>query len=93
MHERLCSFLELDQLLFEGQFEFRNNPSTIDALIDITERTRDAYDKGLYAYGVFLDFKTAFDTVNYEILLNKLTYYRIRGQANNWFHAYLTHRV
>ena len=32
------------KLSFEGQFGFRNNRSTTDALIDITERIRDACD-------------------------------------------------
>ena len=77
VHERLYSFLEKEQLLFEGQFGFRNNRSTTDALIDITERIRNACDKGLYACGAFLDF-------------SKLAHYGIRGQANNWFQSYLT---
>ena len=38
VHEEHYSFLEKEQLLFEGQLEFRNNRSTTDALIDITER-------------------------------------------------------
>ena len=77
VRERLYSFLEKEQLLFEGQFGFRNNRSTTDALIDITERIRNACDKGLYACGAFLDF-------------SKLAHYGIRGQANNWFQSYLT---
>ena len=87
--KRLYSFLEKEQLLFEGQFRFRNNQSTTDALIDITERIRNACDKGLYACGAFLDFKKAFDTVNHDIIFSKLVHYGIRGQANNWFHSYI----
>ena len=79
MHERLYSFLEKEQLLFEGQFGFRNNQSTTDALIDITERIRDACDKGLYKCGPFLDFKKAYDTVNHDVFLSKLAHYGIRG--------------
>ena len=40
----ISKLIENEQLLFEGQFEFRNNWSTTDALIDITERIRDACD-------------------------------------------------
>ena len=71
VHERLYSFLEKEKLLFEGQYGFRNKRSTTDALTNITERMRDACDKGYYACGAFLDFRKAFDAVNHEILLHQ----------------------
>ena len=48
---------------------------------------------GYYTCGTFLDFKKAFDIVNHEILLNKLTHYRVRGQAVNWFWSFLSQRI
>ena len=92
VHKRLYSFLEKEKL-FEGQYEFRNKCSTTDALTDITERTRDACDKGYYSRGAFLDLRKAFDTVNHEIPLSKLAHYGIRGQAIDWFQSFLSQRV
>ena len=93
VNERLYSFLKKEKLIFEGQYRSRNKHSTTDALTDITERITDACDKGYYACGAFLDFRKAFDTVNHEILLNKLTHYGIRGQAASWFQSFLSQRV
>ena len=82
LEERLYYFLEKGKLLREGQYGFRKKRSTADTLTDITERIRDACD---YACGAFLDFRKPFDTVNHELLPNKLTHYGIRGQAVDWF--------
>ena len=41
----------------------------------------------------FLDFAKAFDTVNQEILLQKLKYHGIRDKALLWFTRYLTNRT
>jgi len=39
--------------------------------------------------GVFLDLTEVFDMVNYDILLQKLDAYGIRGSAYQWFVSYL----
>jgi len=47
-------------------------------------------DKGDLTGVVFLDIQKAFDSVNHEILLNKLTFYGIEACENSWFKSYLS---
>ena len=49
-------------------------------------------DAGNYTAGVFVDLKKVFDTVDHNILLEKIDYYGIRGVAKDWFRSYLDNR-
>ena len=83
---------DANNLFYSLQFGFRGKHSTNHALINIVDRINDALDNNKVACGVFVDFQKAFDTVNHEILLNKLLHYGIRGNINNWFRSYLHER-
>ena len=75
IHKRLYNFLEKNSLLFEKQYRFRNKLSSNHALIDITNQIQKACDNGQFACGIYVDFKKVFDTVNHNILLDKLAHY------------------
>ena len=40
----------------------------------------------------FLDIKKAFDSVDHDILINKLEHYGIRGTANDLLKSYLSQK-
>ena len=92
MYKRIFTFLEKYEILYSYQFGFRKGYSTKLALVDILEKIHMAMDSGNFVWGVYIDLKKAFDTVNHKILLEKLSHYRIRGVALHWFDSYLSDR-
>ena len=92
IHKKLSHFLDLHNILFENQFGFRKNNSTSYALMEITEKIKESIDSGKFGCGIFIDLRKAFDTVNHDILLNKLEHYGVSGVLLQWFRSYLTER-
>ena len=56
------------------------------------EKVTSAMDKSQTTIGVSIDLKKAFDTVDHNILLNKLQCYGVRGLALEWIKSYLFNR-
>ena len=59
-------------IFYTKQFGFRSKHSTDHEILCIIDRIQKAIDNRSFSCGIFLDFSKAFDTVNHEILINKL---------------------
>jgi len=62
------------------------------ALLSLVDEIGKSIDEGRVTVGIFLDLAKAFDTIDHNIMLSKLSHYGIRGIANTWFHSYLSNR-
>ena len=92
MYKTLSNFLDINNLIYSLQFDFRQKYSTTYALTNLTESIRQTLDEGRFGCGIFADLQKAFDTVDHKILLHKLEFYGIRGACNDWFKSYLSNR-
>lgn len=78
--------------LHHMQFGFRALHSTETATCMLTEKVKHMLDSSPCAMAVFLDLKRAFDTVDHQVLLSKLSHFNFSTEAIQWFRSYLSNR-
>ena len=74
MHKRLMEFLNGQKVLYCKQMDFF---STAHAIINLIDNIESAIDNKQFVCGVFIDLQKAFDTVDHNILLEKIQHYVI----------------
>ena len=84
MYSWIIQFIEDNKIIYYKQFGFRKKFSTAHLIITLIENMQSALDNNKFAGGIFIDLEKAFDTVDHNILLSKLNYYRIRGIYSKW---------
>ena len=89
---QLYDYLDTNNLLSKYQPGFRPFHSTLCALLEATTEWFLNLDQGQLNSIVFLDLAKAFDTVDHDILLSKLSNYGIKGTSLKWFESYLHDR-
>ena len=94
VYQQLTDFLLTNNAYDTFQSGFRPHHSTETALIKVTNDIRMNTDSGKVSVLVLLDLSAAFDTVDHEILLQRLeNWVGISDPALNWFKSYLEERT
>ena len=90
VNNQLVEYLDSKKLFYEYQSGFRNRFSTDTCLINLVDYIKGENKKGNLVGMVMIDLRKAFDTVDEEILLEKLSAMGVT--SIDWFRSYLTDR-
>lgn len=93
IHIRLTNFLERNAVLSDQQYGFRKGMSTIRGLYQALSFAIDSLNNKNQTLVMCLDLSRAFDSVDHNILLNRLDGYGIRGRALELMKSYLCGRT
>jgi hypothetical protein len=91
--KQLIEYLERKHILVDAQSGFRKSHSCETALNFVIAEWKDAMDKNEVTVALFLDLRRAFETIDQNILLQKLEKIGIIGKERQWFATYLIGRT
>ena len=88
----MIKYFESNDLLSKKQWGFRSLHSTVLSLMSKTNDSFVDKSKGNLNAVAFLDVKKAFDTIDHNILLDKLSHYGIANEELSFFKLYLPNK-
>ena len=74
------------------QYGFSKGKSTVDAIRNLVDKILFIFESGGYVLSSFCDLSMAFDSIEHNILIDKLRFYGIQGKQLKFFESYLTDR-
>ena len=75
--DQILSHIEAKNCLSENQYGFREGRSTVDAIYDAVEYTREKWTSGQSVAMVSLDIDGAFDNADWNIIIDRLIEYGV----------------
>lgn len=80
---------QISSLITPIQHGFRRGYSTMTNILQLTTLVNHGFTKGQYTDVIYTDFSKAFDKVNHNLLLNKLSLMGFGGTLLSWIKSYL----
>ena len=91
--QQLVDYIDHNNLLCTSQSAYRPHHSTDTSLLKTACDILLGLDNRHVSFLTLLDLPSAFDTIDHNILLNRLNYlHRISGTNLSWFRSYLSNR-
>ena len=92
IHNQILEHMEKNQFWHPNHHAYRKNRSTETAVIQLYDTWVEAVSEGRLATATLIDMSAAFDTVNIDILLEKLKLYNFGDEATAFMESYLRNR-
>ena len=91
---QLSEYLHENNLFPSSQSAYRSSHSTETALLKITNDLLLSLDSGNISLLTLLDLSAAFDTIDHQILLKRLSYsFGVSDTVLSWISSYLSNRI
>ena len=93
IRNKLVSYLDEGNLLNQSQHGFRHGRSCLSQLLAHYDEVLELLEKGLNVDTIYLDFSKAFDKVDHQIVIAKLSSLGIGGKLLEWIKSFLLDRL
>lgn len=88
-----CLCHQISSILSPCQHGFRKLRSTATNILELTTIVNEGFVNNKQTDVIYTDFSKAFDKVNHDILLYKLSYMGFSNKAIRWLNSYLSNRT
>ena len=92
IHDQTQTFLNENKIFLKFQSGFRQNYSTDLCLSYLSNKITTGFESGLHTGMILIDLQKAFDTINHDILINKMEFLDFSKDVISWFKSYLSNR-
>ena len=79
VHKQVISFLHKHEVLYRSQYGFHSQCSCEQAVQELLAKILHSQEDGHQTVTIFMDLSKAFNTLNHDLLLQKMERYGIRG--------------
>ena len=92
IHDQTSTFLNPKNLLYTYQSGFRKKHSTDFCLSYLNDKVLKGFDRGMMTGMILIDLQKAFDTIDHDVVLQKLYAIGFSKRTVNLFKSYLSSR-